>query len=54
MQSNCSEQEVKDVSSEKNPMTFDIPEALQGMSKIDIRMENDTLGFASFTTLKNR
>jgi hypothetical protein len=33
---------------------FDIPAALQGLSKIDIRVENVTLGIAYYVTFKNQ
>jgi hypothetical protein len=34
--------------------TFDIPDALKGKQQIDIRVENSSLGIASYVTLKNQ
>ena len=33
--------------------TFDIPEELQGRSKLDIRIENKALGFSAYLTFEN-
>jgi LysM repeat protein len=33
--------------------TFDIPEKLQGRSKIDIRLQNDSLGISAYQTFEN-